>query len=221
MKVAVMQPYFFPYLGYFQLINAVDIWVNMDHAKFIKKGYMHKNTIQGNQIIRVPLLGASQNLNTREIKVDLQSKDLIKLRSTLEHQYKKTPFFQQAIEMFDLAISLKPQSLAELNFQIIKNIHSYLGMNTKLLNTSIGMTNKPRTEGIIEIVKNCKGSEYINAIGGRDIYENQSFLEHGVNLKFLNMTSEHPEDRLSIFHLLANLPTDEIKCRLDCYELVS
>jgi len=83
------------------------------------------------------------------------------------------------------------------------------------------MTNKPRTEGIIEIVKNCKGSEYINAIGGRDIYENQSFLEHGINLKFLNMTSEHPEDRLSIFHLLANLPTDEIKCRLDYYELVS
>ena len=47
MKVAIMQPYFFPYLGYFQLMNAVDLWVNMDHASFIKKGFMHKNIIEG------------------------------------------------------------------------------------------------------------------------------------------------------------------------------
>ena len=71
MKIAVMQPYFMPYLGYFQLIEAVDVWVNMDHVSFQKGSYMNRNVVAEGAAIRVPLLGASQNKNTRETAIDL------------------------------------------------------------------------------------------------------------------------------------------------------
>lgn len=220
MKVAIMQPYFFPYLGYFQLMNAVDLWVNMDHASFIKKGFMHKNIIEGEQPIRLPLLGASQNKNTREIQVDFENKDFWKLKTTLEHKYSKAPFFDQAMDIFKRAESGAPDSLAAFNLHLIHEIHSYLGMETKVVETSIGLTEQKKADGMIEIAQHFGADEIYNPIGGAQIYDKEYFRSQGIELRFLKLDSEEAEDKLSIFHHLCHSSAEELKGRLNDYILL-
>ena len=219
MKIAIMQPYFFPYLGYFQLMNAVDIWVNMDHATFIKKGFMHKNSIAENQNIRVPLLGASQNLNTREIKVDYNSKLLQKLSMTLEHRYAKAPYYEVGKSILEKCIKSQPEHLSAFNWHLIEQIHSYLGMNTTLVATSVGLTTHKKADGMIEIAKKFKATEIINPIGGAQLYDKSYFKEKGLAINFLNMVVTGEEDKWSIFHHLCHYSAEHIQGRLTDFEL--
>ncbi|MGB1184648.1 MAG: WbqC family protein [Schleiferiaceae bacterium] len=220
MRVAIMQPYFFPYLGYFQLIQAVDVWVNMDHAAFKKKGFMHKNTVVDEQPIRVPLVGASQNLNTREIGVNLEGKLWSKLKTTLHHKYHKAPYYERAIGFLDAALERQPESLAALNFDLITSIHGFLEMDTQLLDTSIGRTALSRADGMVDIATQLEATTLINPIGGQAIYDKSYFKERGIELQFIQMTLEDPQYQYSIFHHLCHSTAEELRELLDKYELV-
>ena len=217
MKIAIMQPYFLPYLGYFQLIDAVDIWICMDHATFIKKGYMHRNKILDDIPIRVPLIGASQNRNTSEIHVDLNSRDWHKLEKTLYQKYSNTPYFTVAKGILDNAKSNNIGSLASFNFEIIQGIVDYLGMKTRLISSSLGMTEQSRSDGLIEITKGFKGTTYVNAPGGVNLYSKQYFAENELELQFIkpNLKGEFLE--MSIFHLLCCYSREEINLVLKKY----
>jgi len=219
MKIAIMQPYFLPYLGYFQLMDAVDLWVNMDHATFIKKGFMHKNNVAENHIIRVPLLGASQNLNTREIKVDYSSKLLHKLSTTLEHRYSKAPYYEVGKSILEKCIKSKPDNLSTFNWHLIQQIHSYLEMETKLVETSIGLTSLKKADGMIDIAQKFEANEILNPIGGAQLYDKSYFKERGLAIHFLNMVVKSEEDQWSIFHHLCHYSADHIKQRLTEFEL--
>ena len=217
MKIAIMQPYFLPYLGYFQLIEAVDIWICMDHATFIKKGYMHRNKILDDIPIRVPLIGASSNRNTSEILVDLNSRDWHKLEKTLCQKYSNTPYFTVAKRILDNAKSKNIGSLSSFNFALIQGIADYLGIQTRLIPSSLGMTQQSRSDGIIEITKGFNGTTYINAPGGVDLYSKSYFAEKELKLQFIkpNLKGEFLE--MSIFHLLCCYSRDEINLELKKY----
>jgi len=215
-----MQPYFFPYLGYFQLISAVDIWVNMDHAAFKKKGFMHKNTLKDDQPIRVPLIGASQNLNTREIGVNLDPKLWSKLRNTLHHKYHKAPYYERAMSFLNAALESAPTSLAALNFELITALVKYLGMDTTLVETSIGRTQKSKADGMIDIAQQFGATTIINPIGGQAIYEKGYFQERGIRLQFIKMRLEGAHYEYSIFHHLCYSTPEDLKRLLGEYELV-
>ena len=73
MKIGIMQPYFFPYIGYFQLINDVDIYVNLDHVSFMKRSYMVRNTLKNNTQINIPVSNGSQNKICTEVNVLLSN----------------------------------------------------------------------------------------------------------------------------------------------------
>lgn len=220
MTIAIMQPYFFPYIGYFQLMNVVDTWVNMDHATFINKGFMHRNTIAGNQIIRLPLSGASQNLNTREIKVDYESNQLRKLLKTLEHHYGKAPYFKVAKMMLERNIAAEPDSLAAFNWLLINQIHDYLDMDTKLVESSLGLTMLKKADAMIDIANQFQADKIINPIGGSQLYDKDYFRNRGVSIDFIRMTATREEDRLSIIHLICNYPAEVLKERLTECELL-
>jgi len=215
-----MQPYFLPYFGYFQLIDAVDVWVCMDHATFIKKGYMHKNKIQNDITIRVPLIGASSNRNTSEILIDLSGRDWYKLNKTLHQKYSSEPYFSEAKSLLDDASENHNGTLAGFNFSIIQNIVDYLEIDTQLISSSLGLTDKSKSDGIIEIAKGLKASTYINAPGGADLYSKEYFLEKNVNLQFIwpNLIGEFKE--LSIFHLLCCYSKSELKLKLKNYKCI-
>ncbi|MEY2964166.1 MAG: hypothetical protein RL754_1427 [Bacteroidota bacterium] len=215
-----MQPYFLPYIPYFQLIGAVDIWVNMDHTAFNKRGYMHRNALKNDLAIRVPLVGASQNSRTTEIGINLADKNWSKLQKSLQLQYGKSPFFNAAQNLLDKAVQADHGNLAAFNFELIRGIHEYLGMESKLVPSSTGLTQASREEGILEIVKSFSGTDYINAIGGQSLYDKAHFAEHGVNLHFLESTLPADDLKYSIFHHLCERSPQELKEMLNQFRMI-
>ena len=92
--VGIMQPYFFPYIGYFQLIDCVDTYVNLDHVSFMKRSYMTRNVLKNNTTINVNVWNASQNKRCNEIYVNFENNYISKFLKTLENLYSKEPHYE-------------------------------------------------------------------------------------------------------------------------------
>lgn len=220
MKIAVMQPYFLPYLGYFQLIDAVDVWVNMDHAAFQKGRYMNRNVVAEGLSIRVPLIGASPNKNTRETEIDLHAREWQKQWKSLEQRYQRAPFYPMARRMLEQATSEGHSNLAAFNFSLIAQIAAYLEIPTQLIPSSLGMTSLPREVGLMEILKQFKATQYINSIGGAALYSKEFFASQGEELFFLQPHLRDDLKQVSVFHALCTLDRAEIQAQLKSYSLL-
>jgi hypothetical protein len=219
MKIGIMQPYFLPYLAYFQLISSVDIWVNLDYVTFIKQGYIHRNLVRDEMVIRVPCVGASSNTRINQIGLNFDSREWSKQTKTLDQLYSKFQYYDFVKEILVKA-SESTQNLSEFNFRLIQNICAYLDIETELYSSSEGLTNRSKTEAVLEIVRYFKGSTYINSIGGKDLYEAQEFRDNGIELKFLQTSLIEEFKSLSVFHILAKYPKEMIKEKLNNYTLV-
>ena len=92
--VGIMQPYFFPYIGYFQLIHCVDTYVNLDHVSFMKRSYMTRNTLKNNTTININVWKASQNKKCNEIYVNFENNYIPKFLKTLENLYSKESHYE-------------------------------------------------------------------------------------------------------------------------------
>jgi hypothetical protein len=220
MRIGIMQPYYYPYLGYFQLISAVDVWVNMDHVAFMKRSYMTRNSLKEGAAITLPVKKGSQNQNSRSIEVDLSSNLIRKFFSSIQHLYGKSENYDELLDLITPAYTTHNKSVAELNFDLISRICAYLDMETTLVPSSIGMTEYQKSKGIIEIVQSLNGTEYINAIGGVDLYDKTEFDEYSIDLKFLKMNITGPDHNLSILHHLFTTPKEVVKELLGDYSLV-
>ncbi len=196
MSIAIMQPYVFPYVGYFQLVNAVDVFVFYDDVHFIKQGWIHRNTIlSGNQpqLFSIPLQKQSSNklINETKINNELISRWRNKFLKTLEQAYNKAPYFSEINNLIYDVFETEYNSIAELSISSVQNVAKYLNMDTtfqvssQLYEDSKGIDKEER---IIDICKKSKNSEYINAIGGRELYTKTSFKKKGVDLSFLKTT---------------------------------
>lgn len=191
-SIAVMQPYIFPYLGYFQLIKAVDEFVFYDDVNFIKRGWIHRNRILTNgtdKLISIPCSQASQNKLINEVNVDFENKQYKKILLSIFHSYSKAPYFDLIYPLIvDTFENTKPSTIADLAIDSILNILEYLDIETKTLissrqfDSSRGLNKSLR---LIDITKNLKGKIYVNAIGGMDLYEKKDFEKFGIELRFL------------------------------------
>jgi len=191
-SVAIMQPYIFPYLGYFQLINAVDEFVFYDDVNFIKRGWINRNKILNNgsnKLISVPCSHTSQNKFINEINVDFDNKQYKKILPTIFHSYSKAPYFDLIYPLIvDTFENTKSSTIADLAIDSILNTLKYLGivkktkLSSKQFDSNRGLEKSLR---LIDITKNLKGKTYVNAIGGMDLYEKKDFEKFGVELRFL------------------------------------
>ncbi|KES17196.1 WbqC-like protein family [Gilliamella apicola SCGC AB-598-B02] len=139
MKVGIMQPYFFPYLGYWQLINAVDKYVIYDDVNFIKNGWINRNNILLNgkkHLITLPLEGASSFLLINQIKTSSKLKDREKLLKTLEQAYKKAPYFEIIFSIFKDTLFYKSEYISDALIFSIQKIVDYLNLNTEIILSS-------------------------------------------------------------------------------------
>lgn len=219
--IGVMQPYFFPYIGYFQLIQAVDTYVNLDHVSFMKGSYMTRNTLKDGVKINIPCSGASQNKKCTEVSVIADDKWFGKFAQTLEQLYSKEKNYQIILDEILIPWSKaynKETSISEFNFASIYFICKYLDIKTQFFVTSIGLTERKKNEGLQDIVKFCGGINYINAIGGQAIYTKEDFASQGIDLKFIKNKSELPNT--SILDLLFRYDKEIIKQELNNYELI-
>lgn len=185
-----MQPYIFPYIGYFQLIRAVDKFVFFDDVNYIKKGWVNRNQILVNKkshLFTVPLKAASQNILINKVKLApeyLKWRD--KFLTTVKQSYKKAPFFAEIFDLIVTSLNHK-DNIRDLCFQSTKLLLNYLGLNTNIECSSSKYRNAHLIgkERILDICKKEKCSTYINSIRGVELYDFQDFKNKGLVLKFI------------------------------------
>lgn len=191
MAVAIMQPYFFPYLGYFQLVQAVDDFVFYDDVMFIKKGWINRNRIlmQGSDFLfTIPLEKQSQNKTIRESNVAWSADFPAKFLAQIDSAYKKAPQYDSVMPLIRDLLASQPESMAELAAKSIQTVWQYLGQEKRFHFSSQLSDNQAegRADRLIHLTKGLGDSRYINALNGQSLYEKRYFAEQGVELFFIN-----------------------------------
>ncbi|WP_283408920.1 WbqC family protein [Anoxynatronum buryatiense] len=223
MKVAIMQPYFFPYIGYWQLINAVDVFVIYDDVQFIKGGWINRNYILLNGTktrINLPLIKASSNKNISEIEISNERIRYKKLLKTIEQAYSKTPYFRAVYPLLEQVILYDEKNLAKYLRFLLEVISKFLDMETNFIYSSdIAQEQELKgQERVLNICNTLNASMYINAIGGKDLYSAKFFNDYNIKLNFLkseeipyNQMSNSFVPWLSIIDVLMNNSIYEVK----------
>lgn len=234
MKIAIMQPYFMPYIGYFQLINAVDKFVFYDDVNFIKKGWVNRNKILVNEkeyLFSVPLEKISQNnlINNSFVNIGEYNNWRLKFLKTLYWNYKRAPNYKEAIALIEKILFSKFETISELSIYSIIEVSKHLNLNTEFIISSQKYQNKDmeKQERLIDICKQEKANHYINAIGGVELYDKEAFQEQGIELSFIeSLPIEYKQFNnefvpgLSIIDVMMFNSVEEIRSMLQKYELV-
>ena len=223
-KIAIMQPYFYPYIGYFQLIHAVDVYVNLDHVSFMPRSYMTRNTVKNNISINVPVANSSQNKKCNEVRVSLDEHHISKFYKTLHHQYSKSINYELVMEsLVKPCFTIEEKSISQFNIDLIKKICNFLDIKTKIIDSSCVFQNLDlkKEHGLVSIVQQLGSNTYINAIGGQKLYSKDFFHSQGINLFFLKMNDlDVPSQYASILDSLFILHPDQVKEQLTKYTLI-
>lgn len=238
MKVAIMQPYFFPYIGYFQLIALSDIFVLHDDVQYIKGGWVNRNRILFNgqsRMITYPVQKDAYDLpiNARSYVGDIKAyRDIINL---IKQTYAKTPCYRQVFTMLEELLMFEDRNVAHFNENLIRCIIDYIGLNCKIIISS-DMEKNDGLSGELRVLDICKhlgATDYINPIGGTELYHEGSFQECGITLHFLEAQNEYykqSDDKsgnniwvpfLSIIDVLMFNTVEEIHQLLTKYQLTS
>lgn len=190
MKVGVMQPYIFPYIGYFQLINAVDKFVLYDDVNFINKGWINRNRILNNgkeSLFSIPLKEASQNKLINEIEINWDNVWKSKFLKTLEQCYKKAPFYQEALSIIEQTLQVDNEPISKVIEQNLRLICDYLNIKTELVSSSAMYQNThlKAQERVLDICLQENATQYINPVGGLELYDTDFFNVKGIKLNFI------------------------------------
>lgn len=186
MTIGVMQPYFMPYIGYWQLMAAVDQYVVYDDVNYIKRGWANRNNILLNgepYLFSISLNGASQNKFFNEIEI---ADNFEKLKKTLYHSYSK-PYYEESMQLLDEILEYPDRNLSRFLYYSFHAVLKYLDCNTELIFSSeIKKDNSLKGQDkILDICRALKADRYINAIGGQELYDVDTFAKNGIELKFL------------------------------------
>ncbi len=231
-KVAIMQPYFLPYIGYFQLINAVDEFIIYDDVNYINKGWINRNNILvGNQasLFSIQLKEARQNKLIKEISLSDDQKWKAKLLKTIELNYKKAPNFSLIYPLLSEIILLDEVNLSAYIGNSLKKISNYLNITTKIIESSSVFDNQhlKAQARILDICKKSETQQYINPIGGVELYDKKSFESNDIKLNFIKTTPiEYAQFKLpfipylSVIDLLMFNSKEQINALLTQFELV-
>lgn len=231
-SLAIMQPYVFPYLGYFQLINKVDKFVFLDDVNFIKKGWINRNNILLNgkaSLLNIPVSKASQNELIMNLFVSEDAKWRSKLLTSLSHAYKKAPMYEDRIGLITSIIEQENLSIADFAKNSVTAICKELGINTTFVpSSSIYPKDSYGSQRILEICLANQVDTYINPQGGADLYDKEMFKKEGIELYFLHMDSslkyeQFPKQdfvpNLSIIDILMFNTNDQVLELLNQFEL--
>ena len=193
-----MQPYFLPYIGYLQLISAVDLFIVYDNIKYTKKGWINRNRLLQNDkdvMFSLPLKKDSDSLNVceRELAADFNRN---KLLHQFKNAYRHAPYFTQTFPLIEQVVDYDQSNLFEFLHHSIVKVCEYLGITTKIeisssINIDHALKNQDKVLALCEVVS---ASVYVNAIGGIDLYSKETFHDKGLALKFIqSQPFEYPQ----------------------------
>ena len=227
--IAIMQPYFFPYIGYWQLIRAVDTFVIYDDVNFIKQGFINKNFLLGNGIkqrITLEVVGASSNKLINQVGV---GNNISKIIKTIQQNYRKAPHFESVFPYIEEILRQDENNLAYYNGYSIQLISNLLGINTNIIYSS--KLNKDTTlsgiSKVLNINKVLNSRNYFNAIGGFELYDKEVFKRNNIKLNFIRtLPSVYKQfnnefiPNLSIIDVLMFNSIDKTNKMLNNFELI-
>jgi hypothetical protein len=196
-RVAIMQPYLFPYLGYFQLIAASEVFVLYDDVHYIKQGWINRNSIVGTngpERFTLQVIGASSNRNINEVRVGANR---ARLARTIGQRYSRAPEYPRVWPVIERILALDEGNLARFVEASLRELCACMGITTRF---EVSSRLSRRGEGlrgearVIEIASGLGASNYINPIGGTALYDAASFRAAGITLQFLRMRQiEYPQ----------------------------
>lgn len=227
-----MQPYFVPYIGYWQLLNAVDKYVIYDDVNFIKGGWINRNRILMNgepRYFNLPMLGASPNKLINQVEVNQDGKLRNRNLQIIKDAYKKAPYFSQAFPIIEQILLCQKTNLAENIVESIRIISDYLGIRTEIVISS-SLQKDCSLKGQDKVISICKllgATEYYNAIGGQSLYSFSDFEKEEIQLHFLKTEAieyaqfDNPfHGNLSIIDVMMFNSREEIQAMLQKYTLI-
>lgn len=223
LRLAIMQPYLFPYVGYFQLFRAVDRFVFYDDVAYIKQGWINRNRllVAGEPSwFTVPLSGASSFNSIAETQIDRSGYDKWRrgFVRTIDQSYARAPRLAEVRQLVESVLDDPPARIAELAIRSVTAVASYLGIDTATERSSESFGDVPGSgqDRVIGICRRAGAVVYVNAVGGKDLYTPGDFDDAGVQLQFHNpdlapYRQQAPgfEPGLSILDLLLNTETVE------------
>lgn len=189
MRLAIMQPYFLPYIGYFQLIAAVDVFVVYDNIKYTKKGWINRNRMLQNGkdvMFSLRLKSDSDHLDVfeRELAADF-SRD--KLLNQFRGAYRHAPYFARTFPLIEQIVLYEGANLfGFLHHSIVKSC-DHLGIATEIrISSDIAIDHELKNQDkVLAMCKAVGASTYVNASGGAELYSKETFWEKGIDLKFI------------------------------------
>lgn len=232
-SLAIMQPYLFPYIGYWQLIHAVDRFVVYDDVNYIKGGWINRNRVLINgepTFITVPLYQPSSFKRICDISLQPSLLWRNKLARTVEITYRKAPFFAEVFPVIDKLMRYESDNLAHYLAHQLQDLAAFMGIKSEFVVTSRCYKNNELSsqERIIDICKREGAGTYINPQGGQALYDTETFRGAGIDLRFIVMRPLPYKQRaagfipfLSIIDTLMEVGANEIKHHLDAFDLMS
>lgn len=233
MKVAVMQPYFIPYIGYWQLMNLVDKYVIYDDVNYIKGGWINRNQILVNgeaRYFNLPILGGSPNRLIHEIKIDHRELIIKKSLRTVEFAYKKAPYFADVYPLMEKIMCFDKDGIVEFIKNSFYIICDYLDISTNFLLSSSIQKNKnlKAEEKLLSICEAVGATEYYNAYGGMKLYSFEAFGKKDIRLCFLKSGDIRYRqydnvfrENLSIIDVMMFNSKEQIKKMLNDYIIIT
>lgn len=226
-SIGIMQPYFFPYPGYFSLIAATDKWVFFDTAQYIRHGWVNRNRVlkpnrDDWQYVIVPLEKHDRETPINRIFTidDDWQKRII---GQLAHYKKKAPFYKQAMDLIDdIIYEHVDRSLSKLNIRSVVKVCQYCSIPIEFqifseMNVDLGIIDAP-DEWALKITEMLEATHYINPNGGKSFFDPGKYLNAGIKLKFLdyypieyNQFNEHFIPGLSIIDCIMHCETSVIR----------
>ena len=235
MKIAIMQPYFLPYLGYFSLIKSTDKWIVNDEVQMIHKGWVDRNRILkqygGWHYIRVPLVKYPYTTSIKDIRIRNHEAWKAKILAQLGHYKKRAPYYWNTIAFLKDAFAQKFEFITDQNVYLLKRTCEYIGIKFKYdilsdLDLNLEKIEEP-DEWSLQISKQLGCDHYINPILGMNFYNREKYADNDITLNFLQMKQiplYHGDmvsiDGLSIVDVMMFNSPEEINEMLDNYDLI-
>jgi hypothetical protein len=235
MKIGIMQPYFYPYIGYFQLIQAADRFILFDDVQYIRHGWINRNRIlkpgEGLQYIIMPLATHTRNTLIRDIQPADAEKNKDKILRQIEHYKKTAPHYKTIRALMEHCFATKQNSIAEMNGYYLKAVCDYIGIDFKIeLSSQMNFDYSQvldAGEWALRMCQQLQVTEYINPAGGMELFDNAKFEKKNIRLRFLqpslrsyNQRRDLFEPGLSIIDVMMFNGPAEIKNLINDYQLV-
>ena len=233
MKLGIMQPYFIPYIGYWQLMNAVDKYVIYDDVNFIKGGWINRNRILVNgepKYFNVPMLGASPYKLINEVGVNNDRKLTDKNLRALEWAYRKAPYYGDVFPLMERVLESGKDDIASYIAESFRIIGEYLDIKTEFIISS-DLEKDCEQKGQDKVLSICKllgATEYYTAIGGQELYSFEDFKAQDITLKFLKTSDivyeqfgNEFQPNLSIVDVMMFNSREQVQQMLNEYTLIT